>query len=122
LFSFSTFRAGAPIQHNRFDRGFKDLKVCDEGVFGELFARVFASNGQFPVAIIDFNRFLITTQRQLVGIALGVDFAIFSIPRPLLIVPQHAAGAPGNQPFRTKQLAPRGLHTKFSEGPFLSIS
>jgi hypothetical protein len=35
----------AAIPHNRFDRGFEDLEIGDEGVFVELLTRVFSQDG-----------------------------------------------------------------------------
>ena len=36
------FPTGAAVPHNRFDSGFGDFKIGDEGIFVELFTSIFA--------------------------------------------------------------------------------
>ena len=80
------FPAGASIAHNGFDVVFPYFKIGDESVFVNDFAGSFVSDGQFSP--VGKQGIFAAVQRQVIGVVIGVDFSVFSIPNPLLIRPQ----------------------------------
>ena len=80
----------AAVSNNGFDGSLRDGEVGDPGVFVELCPRIFPGQGQFTP--VDVQRGLVAPPRQLVRIALGVDFAILPIPMPLLTRSQAPIG------------------------------
>ena len=96
---------GATIADNGFDGGFQNDKIGAKSVFVELFAGVFAGNGQFTP--IDFERFLIAAEREIVGIAIGIDFAKCGRSSAASDGCLWPRCSPGKSPFRTRPDANR---------------
>ena len=81
------FPARATIARYGDEGGWGNLEICDKGIFINLFTCIFTSDR--PFAPIDLHGILVSAQRQSVGVTIGMDFALASIPIPLLVSSQN---------------------------------